>query len=184
MLTNQDPYKSCIFPRSKNQKVSSRGLYQRHIIASLALQISSMTKRAIARLVAQKFGLSLRSAYEHVMMELDRCLIPDGIVEQEGTVPAARGPRIYQVNGIPCYRLTDLGMLIASTLDEISIDDRKKLFQHYLMSSGTKLEEDKKEQLLYHMKKYPDFTLELMKHGVSRFLEGRIKHPLDIILQK
>jgi len=183
MLTNQDPYKSSIFPRSKNQKVSSRGLYQRHIIASLALQLSSMTKRAIARLIAQKFNLSLRSAYEHVMIELDRCLIPDGLVEQEGTVPAARGPRVYQINGIPCYRLTELGMLVASSLDEINMEDRKKLFQNYLKSSA-ELEEGKKEQLLYHLKKYPAFTLELVKHGVSQFLEGQIKHPLDVIPQK
>ena len=153
----------------------------------LALQLSSMTKRALAKLLAQKFGVSMRSAYEHVMIELEQCLILDGIVEVEGTIPSDRGPRIYQTRGIPCYRLSGIGILIAATLDEISIDQRKKILQHFLGSEDMLLrslnKRGVKEEILDHLQEYPQFTLELVEKGVSQFLEGKLMHPLDIFLR-
>lgn len=187
--TSRNPYRSKLFPRSRNEdKIPIRGMYQRFIISSLALQLSSMTKRALAKLLAQKFGVSMRSAYEHVMKELGECLIPDGIVEVADTVPSNRGPRIYQIRGIPCYRLSGVGILIAATLDEINIDERKKILQRFLASEDmlprSLNERGVIEEILDHLQEYPQFTLELVEKGVSQYLEGRLDHPLDVFLQR
>jgi hypothetical protein len=186
---SKKPYKSKLFPKNKNEnKVPIRGLYQRYIISLLALNISSMTKRALAKPLAKEFGVSMGSAYEHVMKELEECLIPDGIVELADLVLSVRGPRIYQTRGIPCYRLSNIGILIAAALDEISVEERKKILQRFLASesllSKSSNERGIKEEISDHLQKYPQFTLELVQKGVSQFLEGMLKHPLDIFLQK
>lgn len=186
--TSKNPHRSRLFPRSRNEdKIPIRGVYQRFIISSLALQLSSMTKRALAKLLAREFGVPMRSAYEHVMRELNDCLIPDGIVEIANTIPSDRGPRIYQTKGIPCYRLSRIGLLIAVALDEISIDERKKILQRFLASENTLtqafIERGVKEEILDHLQDYPQFTLEHVEKGVSQFLEGKLKHPLNIFLR-
>lgn len=180
-------YKSRIFPKSKQEKISSRGLYQRYIITFLALQIPSMTRRALARPLAIKFNLSLRSAYEHVSIELEKSLVPDGIVERAESVPTDRGPRIYQEEGIQCYRLTNLGMLVASCLDEIGLDDRKRLLRNLLISNGYDdlvPDHNLRRELLSYLEEYPQFTLELVKDGIRKFLDGKLNHPLDSIPKK
>jgi hypothetical protein len=183
--TSRNPYRSRMFPRRRNEdKIPVRGAYRRFIIFSLALQLSSMTKRALAKLLAQEFGISMRSAYEHVMIELKECLVPDGIVEVAGTVPSVRGPKIYQTKGIPCYRLSSIGILVAAALDEINMDERKKILQRFLTSEDImlplSLSERGRMEILEHLQEYPQFTLELVEKGVSQFLEGKLEHPLDI----
>ena len=179
------PHKrSKLFPKNRNEKkVPMRGLYQRFIICVLAVNISSMTKRALAKPLAKEFGVSMRAAYEHVMKELEECLIPDGIVEVGDTVPSARGPRVYQTNGISCYCLSNIGILVAAALDEISIEERKMILQRFLMSerlSPQCLERSMIQEILDHLQKYPQFTLELVEKGVCLFMEGRLKDPLNI----
>lgn len=186
---SKKPYKSKLFPKNKNEnKVPIRGLYQRYIISLLALNISSMTKRALAKPLAKEFGVSMRSAYEHVMKELEECLIPDGIVELADTVLSVRGPRIYQTRGISCYCLSTIGILIAAALDEIDIDERKRILQRFLESENvlpqSLSEHSIKEEILDHLQEYPQFTLELVEKGVSQFLEGRLNHPLNIFLPR
>ena len=183
MQTSIDPCKSALFPKSKEKQVSTRGLYQRYIVALLAFQISTMTRRAIARPFSIHFNLPQRSAYEHVSKELEECLVPDGVVEKVESVPSARGPRIYRIKGVACYSLTLLGILVATCLDEINMDDRKRLLANVLSSeiSDFTMDRKAKKQLLSHLKKYPDFTLLLIKDGVLRYLKGQLHHPLEDI---
>jgi hypothetical protein len=150
---------------------------------TLAFEVSSMTRGVIAKLFARRFDTTTKNAYSQVLRELQEYLIPAGIVEQQGIIHPVRGPLILRIQGIPCYQLTSLGLLVASCLDEISIDDRTKLLQRY-MTAETISNFDElivREQLLAHLREYPEFTLELIKHGVSQFLEGRIDHPFNII---
>ena len=170
------------FPEITIKKVSSRGNFQKFIIVTLATQISSMTRFALAKLLAKKFDISVRSAYEHVSVELTKCLIPKGIVEENGYLPAIRGPRVVQEHGTTCYRLTRLGMLIASTIDDISIDEKKHLLQRYMNSKDLgRAEAELREELMNNFQRYPEFTLELVKRAVYEFLDGRSDHPLDYI---
>lgn len=158
-----------------------RGVYQRFIIVCMAQQVSSITKRVLAKEMAKKFGMSLRNAYTHTYMELNDSLIPGGVVEQDGAVPATRGPRIFQLNGVPCFRLSGLGMLVACGLEEIDIGERIQLFRQYLNSDRSWHHDSRRGELLSHLQAYPEFTLELLKHGTAQYLEGKVDHPLSIL---
>jgi hypothetical protein len=142
-----------------------------------------MTRIAIAKIFARRFNTNLKNAYSHVLTELQESLIPAGIIEQDGSIIPVRGPTVFRIQGIPCYCLTDLGLLVASCLDEIEIEDRKKLLYRSLASENiSNLEELMvREELLAHLNDYPEFTLELVKNGVLKYLEGRINSPLDIL---
>ncbi|UVS68405.1 hypothetical protein [Nitrososphaera viennensis] len=168
-----------IFPSGARGTLRKRGAYQRFIVACMAQQVSSITKRVLAKQMARRFGMSLRNAYTHTYTELNESLIPGGIVEQDGAVPATRGPRIFQLDGVPCFRLSGLGMLLACCLDEIDIDRRALLFRQYLDSDRSWRRDPRKDELLSHLKAYPEFTLELLKHGASQYLEGKADHPLS-----
>ena len=125
--------------------------------------------------------MSLKNAYTHTYIELNESLVPSGIVEQDGVLPASRGPRIFQLNGVPYFRLSALGMLVACSLDEIGINERILLFRQYLDADKSWQKDSRKEELLSHLQVYPEFTLELLKHGVSQYLEGKVEHPLSVL---
>jgi hypothetical protein len=176
-------HKVRVFQYSKNGMLSNRALHQRFIIFCLGSHVSSMTRGALAKLFAKRFSIHNRTAYGHVLIELQECLIPYKIVEEEGIIPALRGPLILQEEGIPCYRLTNIGTLIYSCLEELSYEERKKILERYLAYENISDIDELiiREQLLLHLAKYPEFTLELVKQGVSRFLDGHISHPFDIV---
>lgn len=169
-----------VFPTTDG-KIRKRGTYQRFIIVCMTQQVSSITKRVLAKQVAKKFGMSLRNAYTHTYTELNDSLIPSGMVEQDGAVPATRGPRVFQINGVPCFRLSRLGILVACSLDEINIDKRMLLFMEYLDSDPLWRQDPRREELLSHLQAYPEFTLELLKRGVIEYLEEKVDHPLSIL---
>jgi hypothetical protein len=180
MLATTPRNKVWVFPGAGGT-LRKRGTYQRFIIVCMAQQVSSITKRVLAKEMAKKFGMSLRNAYTHTYMELNDSLIPSGIVEQDGAVPATRGPRVFQLNGVPCFRLSGLGMLVVCGLDEIDISKRILLFRQYLDSDRSWRHDSRKGELLSHLQAYPEFTLELVKQGAAQYLEGKVDHPLSIL---
>lgn len=170
-----------IFPGAGGT-LRKRGTYQRFIIACMAQQVSSITKRVLAKQMAKKFGMSLRNAYTHTYTELNDSLLPGGIVEQDEVVPATRGPRIFQLNGVPCFRLSGIGTLMACCLEEeIDADERAQLLRRYLDSDRSWRQDSRKDELLSHLQAYPEFTLELLKHGATQYLQGKVDHPLSIL---
>jgi len=50
---------------------------------------------------------------------LDEILIPLKLVEEEGRLPLRRGPKALQEKGIPYYKLTQSGVLVALSIKEI-----------------------------------------------------------------
>lgn len=182
MLSVTPPRKVQIFPAgvNNNRKLRRRGSYQRFIVACLVQQVSCVTRRVLAKQLAKKFGMSLKNAYTHTYIELNEILVPSGIIEQDGTLPATRGPKIFQLNGVPYFRLSALGILVACSLDEIDINERIMLFRRYLGDDKSLQKDSRKKELLSHLQAYPEFTLELLKHGVSQYLEGKVEHPLSV----
>jgi hypothetical protein len=170
-----------IFPTSKARRLKRRGIYQRFIIACMTLNLSTITRRVIAIQMAKKFGMSPKNAHAHTNIELSESLIPSGIVQYAGTIPATRGPRILQLNGIPCFRLSLLGTLVASCIEEIGIEERVILLRRYLDSDRAWQQDQRKDELLSHLAAYPEFTLELVKQCVSRYLEGEEDSPLSTL---
>ena len=55
-----------------------------------------------------------------------RVLIPAGVVREGGRLPLRRGPKALQLEGVPFYELTDTGILVASSIEELQ-DNRMKL---------------------------------------------------------
>ncbi len=178
--------KICIFPKSQASGISLRGTHQRYILVCLVQQLFSMTKGALAKELAKKFEISLRNAYTHVYQELNDNLVPSGIVEVDGFLPATRGPRVFQMNGVPCFRLSLLGTVVAASLDEIDVEKWIELLQQYLGDDSIvqQIGRDTKDEILSHLDKFPDFTLELIRYCVVQFLEGKTRYPLENLKKK
>ena len=85
----------------------------------------------------------------------------------DGFLPATRGPRVFQMNGVPCFRLSLLGTVVAASLDEIDVEKRIELLQQYLGDDGIvqQIGRDTKDEILSHLDKFPDFTLELIRYS-------------------
>jgi hypothetical protein len=83
-------------------------------------------------------------------------------------LPATRGPRVFQMNGVPCFRLSLLGTVVAASLDEIDVEKRIELLQQYLGDDSIvqQIGRDTKDEILSHLDKFPDFTLELNRYCV------------------
>jgi hypothetical protein len=119
-----------IYPKN-DKTISRRGIKQRFIICSLGTHVSSMTRGALSKLFAKKFGISAKSAYHYVWKELEESLIPSGIVCECGNLRPIRGSLILQIKGIPYYQLTNFGLLIASSLQELDKEKREELLRRY-----------------------------------------------------
>ncbi len=172
-----------VFNETRKKLPSSRGIKQSFVIKSLALQTQIMTRNVLAKLFVEKFMVPQPHAYHYVFKELHECLIPNGIVEEAGTIKPQRGSRILQSSGIPYYRLTKLGVLLAMSVDDLTFEERKELLKSYLIT--TKILNASEiafcDQLSVHLQKYPEATLEIVKKGAREFINGKIKNPLEII---
>lgn len=179
------------FYKSK-RAICSKGVKQRLIIKLLASQKSyyypsskpDITRGVLAKYLSDKLGISAVNAYHYVFKELDECLVPNGFVEEHGAVATGKGPGLLQKTGIPCYRLTLLGMLVASTLeDEFDLQKRIELVRHYLKSKKVldTNEFSSIEELLLRLQRYPQKTLELIRYSVMEYINGKTRNPLDSI---
>jgi hypothetical protein len=187
VLTNVGHLSSIhLFKTYKNKHLSTHALRQRFILKSLVLyeqQPLYTTRGNLSILLAREFNISKKNAYQYVFKELQKCLIPNQFVEEAGNVLTTKGPRILQRKGIPSYRLTKMGILVTSALEELEIKKRKELLEDYLISAKISniYEFSVNEQLLFQLRKHPEFALQSIRQGVIKYIEGKINHPLDII---
>jgi hypothetical protein len=170
--------------RYRKGELSTRAIKQRLIIKVLAMA-PDQTRNAIARQLVRELGLSASSAYHYVFKELGECLIPGGIVEQAAYVRTGMGPRILQKTGIPAFRLSEIGTIIAASLDEIEFSKRSRIVENYLISKATS---DSRsfavyEEALSRFRKNPQFGFEMLKQGVSEFLQGKLDQPIALLLK-
>jgi hypothetical protein len=95
------------------------------------------------------------------------------------------GPRILQKTGIPAFRLSEIGTIIAASLDEIEFSKRSRIVENYLISKATS---DSRsfavyEEALSRFQKNPQFGFEMLKQGVSEFLQGKLDQPIALLLK-
>jgi len=170
-----------IFEHCKDNSLRSRGVKQRLIIRFLAsVQVADITRGVLARHLASELGISRPNAYHYAYKELEVCLIPNGIVEETGIIMPARGPGQLQDAGIPCYRLTELGMLVASSLEELGIEKQKELLHRYLVlcKVSNAAEFSVNERFLSMLRNHPESAVELASYCVRDFIHGRSTCPL------
>ena len=60
-------------------------------------------------------------------------LIPSGVVKEGGRLPLQRGPKALQMEGVPFYELTNTGLLVASSIEELG-PSRTKVLESYIRS--------------------------------------------------
>src|SRR5215210_4580413 len=121
--------------KTRKNKFTGEAKRQRGIITHLATEQNPdlRTRTSIAHAIAKQHGILWQNIYSGIFRDLDEVLIPAGVVREGGRLPLRRGPKALQLEGVPFYELTDTGILVASSIEELS-DNRMKLLRSYISS--------------------------------------------------
>ena len=167
--------------KTKREQLTGEAIRQRHIIGHLAREDNStlMTRTAIAQNIAKKNNLLWKNIYSGVFRDLDEILIPLDIVTEAGRLPLKRGPKALQEKGIPHYKLTTNGFLVALSISDF---DEKSSVLNELLSTVQIKEKEFAGVIKILAKISPNFTYSLFEVYVKAFCDGRLKNllPLDI----
>lgn len=155
---------------------------QRGIIIHLAIESSPAmkTRTAIAHKLAEKNGTVWQNIYSGIFRDLDEILLPLGVVEEAGRLPLKRGPKALQEQGVPYYQLTDGGMLVAASLDEME-KERVKMATKFFEKNNSKDKEFKKV-ILTLLDVAPSFVFSLLKKYIEAYGNGKVDKliPFDV----
>lgn len=155
---------------------------QRGIIIHLAIESSPAmkTRTAIAHKLAEKNGTVWQNIYSGIFRDLDEILLPLGVVEEAGRLPLKRGPKALQEQGVPYYQLTDGGMLVAASLDEME-KERVKMATKFFEKNNSKDKEFKKV-ILTLLDVAPSFVFLLLKKYIEAYGNGKVDKliPFDV----
>lgn len=188
MITlKNDKHNIAIFDtfKTRKDKYTGEAKRQRGIIAHLAIEQSPefRTRTSIAHVIAKKHGILWQNIYSGIFRDLDEALIPSGVIKEGGRLPLRRGPRALQLEGVPFYELTESGLLVASSIEELG-DDRVNILEKYLGSLPPK---DQTETsiiagLLLLIKRAPGFAFKIVNEYIYAYSSGLIDNiaPLDI----
>jgi hypothetical protein len=182
-----DKHNTAIFDtfKTRKDKLTGEAKRQRGIIAHLAIEQSPefRTRTSIAHVIAKKHGILWQNIYSGIFRDLDEALIPSGVIKEGGRLPLRRGPRALQLEGVPFYELTETGLLVASSIEEIG-DGRVKILEKYLGSLPTKdnTEDSIITGLLLLIKTAPSFAFKIVNEYIYAYSIGLIDNitPLDI----
>jgi hypothetical protein len=123
-----------------------------------------------------------QNIYSGIFRDLDEVLIPAGVVKEGGRLPLRRGPKALQLEGVPFYELTDTGMLVASSVEELG-DNRMKLLHSYVSSlpAGDAASRTMKEGMLFLISAAPSFVTKIISEYIYAYSTGAIDSiaPLD-----
>ena len=160
--------------KTKREELTGEAIRQRSIIANLATETRYVmnTRTSLAHKVAEKNKTVWQNVYSGIFRDLDEILLPLGIAEEAGRLPLNRGPRALQEHGMPYYRLTESGMLIAVSLDELN-DERIKILKKFFDNYDTKDKEFRKV-ILTLLNIAPNFVFALLKKYVEAYVDRKI----------
>ena len=155
---------------------------QRYIISHLASEGDSITRTrtAIAQHIAEKNGIIWKNIYSGVFRDLDEVLIPLNVVIEDGRLPLTRGPKALQEAGVPFYKLTIKGLLVALSLSELK--DKDGVLQQFLSKSEIK-ENYFKESIKILAKISPSFAYSIFEKYIRAYCDGKVSDviPFNII---
>jgi hypothetical protein len=171
--------------KTRNDKFTGEARRQRGIIKHLAIEKSAelRTRTSIAHAIAKNNGILWQNIYSGIFRDLDEVLIPSGVVVEEGRLPLRRGPKALQLEGVPFYELTETGILVASSIEELG-DYRMKLLESYISSLNVNTTEEliMKNGLILLLKVTPHFASKIISEYVYAYSTGIIDTatPIDI----
>lgn len=173
---------------SKSTREAKR---QRGIIAHIAIEKDPKckTRTSIAHMLAKKYEVAWQNIYSAIFKDLDEVLLPAQVVKEGGRLPIKRGPKALQIEGIPYYELTNIGLIIASSIEETGdIRVRMKLLESYIWSSIVNVQENAtnnnnniiNEGILLLSRYAPSFILKIVNEYILAYVHGEVEK-LDII---
>jgi hypothetical protein len=171
--------------KTRKDKFTGEAKRQRGIIIHLATEKSPelRTRTSIAHAIAKNNGILWQNIYSGIFKDLDEVLIPSNIVKEEGRLPLKRGPKALQLEGVPFYELTDTGLLVASSIEQLG-SSRIKILDSYLNKMSTYEQEQTvlKDCMLLLLKLAPLFTTKIIGEYIHAYSTGKIDSivPFDI----
>ena len=171
--------------KTRKNKFTGEAKRQRGIISHLATEQSPelRTRTSIAHVIAKKHGILWQNIYSGIFRDLDEVLIPSGVVREGGRLPLRRGPRALQLEGVPFYELTEAGLLVASSIDELG-EKRMKILESYITSIPIKDQDDKiiYDGLLLLIRMTPSLVIKIINEYILAYSTGMIDSitPMDI----
>jgi hypothetical protein len=156
---------------------------QRSIITILASNANpaERTRTGISRRIAKRQDIAWKNIYSGIFRDLDEILIPLEIAEEDGRLPLRRGPKALQEKGIPYYKLTKKGVLVALSISEVK--NREKLLKEFFSKSDSK--EKEYEKIITSLSETsPNFTYSIFQKYVKAFCDNKIKDLLPFDLSK
>jgi len=182
-MNKTDSPKLAIFKtyKTKRAELTGEAIRQRSIISHLATADNSAarTRTSISQRIAKENGILWKNIYSGIFRDLDEILIPLGIVKEAGRLPLKRGPKALQEKGVPFYQLTNEGLLVALSLNEVV--EREEILKNFL----TKISKDENEfnEILQKLSKIvPRFTYYLFEKYIKAFCEGKLKKMLPFTI--
>ena len=156
---------------------------QRSIITILASNTNpaERTRTGISQRIAKRQDIAWKNIYSGIFRDLDEILIPLEIAEEDGRLPLRRGPKALQEKGIPYYKLTKKGVLVALSISEVK--NREKLLKEFFSKSDSK--EREYERIITNLlETSPNFTYSIFQKYVKAFCDNKIKDLLPFDLSK
>ncbi|HKU50021.1 MAG TPA: hypothetical protein VJP79_08730 [Nitrososphaera sp.] len=170
--------------KTRRNKFTGEAKRQRGIIAHLATEQSPdlRTRTSIAHAIAKQHGILWQNIYSGIFRDLDEVLIPAGVVKEGGRLPLRRGPKALQLEGVPFYELTDTGMLVASSIEELG-SKRMEILKAYISSVPANDSPSKamKDGILFLIESAPSFVSKIINDYIYSYSMGMIDSiaPLD-----
>ena len=163
--------------------MTGEAIRQRNIIVHLAQANNSvsMTRTAIAQNIAEKNGLLWKNIYSGVFRDMDEILIPLDIVVEAGRLPLKRGPKALQEKGVPFYKLTKNGFLVALSIDELK--NKRLVLDNFLLNSEIK-EKEFVDAIKMLIKLSPKLTYSIFEIYVNAYCDGKLKNLLPFSISE
>ncbi len=173
--------------KTHHTKSTREAKRQRGIIAHIAIENDpkGKTRTSIAHILAKKYEVSWQNIYSAIFKDLDEVLLPAQVVKEGGRLPIKRGPKALQIEGIPYYELTNIGLIIASTIEETGdIRLRMKLLESYILNSNFNGKEEDNgnynnttinEGILLLSRYAPSFILKIINEYIIAYNHGEIE---------
>jgi hypothetical protein len=173
--------------KTKKNKFTGEAKRQRGIIIHLALEKNPelRTRTSIAHAIAKNNGILWQNIYSGIFKDLDEVLIPSGVVKEGGRLPLRRGPKALQLEGVPFYELTETGILVASSIEELG-NSRTKILESYFnnMNVSASSNDIMKKSILLLLKTIPSFVIKIISAYIYAYSTGEIDTITPITIDK
>ena len=173
--------------KTKKNKFTGEAKRQRGIITHLALEKNPelKTRTSIAHAIAKNNGIIWQNIYSGIFKDLDEALIPSGVVREGGRLPLRRGPKALQLEGVPFYELTETGILVASSIEELG-NIRMKILESYFdtMNINASGNDIMRKSILLLLKTTPSFIIKIISTYIYAYTTGEIDTITPITIEK